>query len=105
LIRGSLGSFIQELFGEIDSDNMSSRTDAFGRWNGGCTHAAANVKNGHAGNERETIDSPPTVAIPEGDRRAIVMIGSSVVGFFQFDLWSARGGHKSAASLIANARP
>jgi hypothetical protein len=59
LIRGPLGSFIQELFGEIDSDNMSSWTDAFGRWNGGCTHAATNIKNGHAGNERETIDRRP----------------------------------------------
>ena len=31
------------------------------------------------------------------------MIGSSVVGFFQFDLWSARGGHKSPGNLVANA--
>ena len=34
-------------------------------WNGGCTHAATNIKNGHAGNERQMIDGPPTVAIPE----------------------------------------
>jgi len=60
-----VGILYQELFGEIDSDNMSSWTDAFGRWNGGCTHAATNIKNGHVGNERETIDSPPAVAIPE----------------------------------------
>jgi hypothetical protein len=65
LFRSPLGSFIQELFGEIDSDNMSSWTNGFGRWNGGRAHAATNIKNGHAGNERETIHSPPTVAIPE----------------------------------------
>jgi hypothetical protein len=65
LFRSPLGSFIQELFGEIDSDNVSSWTDAFGRWNGGCTHAATNIKNGHTGNERETVDGPPTVAIPK----------------------------------------
>jgi hypothetical protein len=41
------------------SDNVSSWTDAFGRWNGGCTHAATNIKNGHTGNERKTIHSPP----------------------------------------------
>jgi hypothetical protein len=38
---------------------VSSWTDAFGRWNGGCTHAATNIKNGHTGNERKTIHSPP----------------------------------------------
>ena len=34
LIHGPLGSFIQEISGEIDSDNVPSLTDAFGRWNG-----------------------------------------------------------------------
>ena len=63
--RGALGSFIQEIAGEIDSDNVPSWTDAFGRWNGRCTHAATNIKDSHAGNKRETIDSPSTVAIPE----------------------------------------
>ena len=65
LFCGPLRSFIQELFGEIDSGNLPSQTDAFGRWNCGRPHAATNVKNGHAGNERETMDRPPTVVIPE----------------------------------------
>jgi hypothetical protein len=65
LFRSPLGSFTQELFGEIDSDNLSSWTDAFGVWNGGRTHTTTNIENGHAGNERETIDGSPTVAIPE----------------------------------------
>jgi hypothetical protein len=65
LCRSSLGSFTQELFGEIDSDNLSGWTNALGGWNGGRTHATANIENGHAGNERETIDGPLTVTIPE----------------------------------------
>jgi hypothetical protein len=65
LFRSALGSFIQEFFGEIDSDHLSGWRDAFGSWNGGRTHATTNIENGHAGNERETIDGPPTIAIPE----------------------------------------
>jgi hypothetical protein len=65
LFRSPLGSFNQELVGEIDSDNLSSWTDAFGSWNGGRTHPTTNIENGHTGNERETIDGPLTVAIPE----------------------------------------
>ena len=33
LFGSPLGSFIQELFGEIDSYDVSSWTDAFGGWN------------------------------------------------------------------------
>jgi hypothetical protein len=60
-----LGSFIQELFGKINSNNMASWPNAFGGWNGGRTHTATDIKNGHAGNERETIDCSPAVPIPE----------------------------------------
>ena len=56
---------MQEFFGEIHGDNMPRRRHAFGGWNGGRTHAAANIENGHAGNERQTTDSPPTVTVPE----------------------------------------
>jgi hypothetical protein len=51
LFGSALGSFTQEISGEIDTDNVSSWTDAFGRWNGRCTHSATNIENGHARND------------------------------------------------------
>jgi hypothetical protein len=65
LFGSPLSSFIQEFLCKIDSYDMSSWTDAFSGWNSRCTHAATNIKNGHTGNYRESIDSPPTIAIPE----------------------------------------
>src|SRR5262249_6462860 len=65
LFRSPLGSFTQEFFGEIHSNNLSCRRHAPSGRNGGRTHAATGIQNGHAGSERQTIYGPPTVEIPK----------------------------------------
>jgi hypothetical protein len=96
LFSGSSGSFIQELLRDIDGDNLSSWPDAFGGRNGGRTHAATNIENGHAGEKSKTIDSSPAETVPKRNRRLIVVVGRSVIGFLQLRLWSGRDGHNNA---------
>jgi hypothetical protein len=89
IVRSPLGSLIEEILCEIDRSHMTGFPHAFRCGQRGPTHAAADVEDPNPGNEGQTLHRAPTEAIPERERWVIIVIGGSIIGSFQLDLWGS----------------